>query len=93
MRERFVGILAAATLVSLLLPKTVETSQREPGYFARSASLQTLDAAPSQADPAGESGPLMLVGFLGLIAGLLTHWSRDSSCREARSVQRTDEAA
>lgn len=91
MRERLVGILAAATLASFLVPGMAETSQREPGYFARSASIQTLDAAP--VDRAGGSGLLMLVGFLGLIAGLLTHWSRDTSCREARSVHRSDEAA
>ena len=66
---------------------------REPGYFARPAAFQPLGAPSPQADRAGGSGLLMLVGFLGLIAALLTHWSRDASCREERSVYRTDEAA
>jgi len=93
LRQRVIGILAAALLAGLLAPMTVDASQTKPGYFASSASIEPLDAPPPLSDRAGASGLLMLVGFLGLIAGLLTHWSRDTSCRDDRSVYRADEAA
>jgi hypothetical protein len=93
-RQRVLGMMSTALLTVFLIPMAVDASQREPSFFARSASIEALDAAaPTQADRAGGSGLIMLVGFLSLIAALLTHWSRDASCREDRCVHRTDEAA
>lgn len=93
MRRTLMGILAGALLSGLLVPGALRAAPPKPGYVAPSTSLQHVEAAPPSVDRAGSSDLLMLVGFLGLIAALLTHWSRDTSCREERSVYRSDEAA
>ena len=52
--------------------------------------LEPTQVTPTLRNLSGDSGSaaevLALLGFLVLIAGLLIHWSRDTSCKDERSV-------
>lgn len=95
MRLTLTVTLAVALLGGVLTPGLQAGSGQEAGISAATA-LEVSETVPSNAPPpqvdsSAGSGVVMLVGFLGLIAGLLAHWSRDTSCRDERSVFRPEE--